>query len=200
MSKLEQNRKAVEKVLERDLKMEILCDVLDKKLPLRAHAHRADDIMTAVRIAKEFDLNIVIEHCTEGHLIADELAELGIPAVVGPSFSSRSKVELKNLSFTTPGVLTKKGVKVAIMTDHPVIPIQYLPVCAALAVREGMEENDALAAITINAAEILGIDNRLGSLEEGKDADVVIWNGHPLDIKSKPSCVLINGEVVYNNY
>ncbi|HHX24139.1 MAG TPA: amidohydrolase [Thermoanaerobacterales bacterium] len=200
MSKLEQNRKAVEKVLERDLKMEILCDVLDKKLPLRAHAHRADDIMTAVRIAKEFDLNIVIEHCTEGHLIADELAELGIPAVVGPSFSSRSKVELKNLSFTTPGVLTKKGVKVAIMTDHPVIPIQYLPVCAALAVREGMEEDDALAAITINAAEILGIDNRLGSLEEGKDADVVIWNGHPLDIKSKPSCVLINGEVVYNNY
>jgi len=179
--------------------MDVLCDVLDKKLPLRAHAHRADDIMTAIRIAKEFDLDIVIEHCTEGHLIADELAELGIPAVVGPSFSNRSKVELKNLSFTTPGVLAQKGVKVAIMTDHPVIPIQYLPVCAALAVREGMKEEDALAAITINAAEILGISDRVGSLEKGKDADVVIWNGHPLDIKSKPSCVIINGEIVYKS-
>ncbi len=186
-----------DKAVERDLKMEILCDVLDKKLPLRAHAHRADDIMTAVRIAKEFDVDMVIEHCTEGHLIADELAELGIPAVVGPSFSSRSKVELRNLSFTTPGILADKGVKVAIMTDHPVIPIQYLPVCAALAVREGMKEEDALAAITINAAEILGIAQRLGSLEKDKDADVVIWNGYPLDIKSKPHCVIVNGEIVY---
>jgi imidazolonepropionase-like amidohydrolase len=196
-AKLEKSLKDSNKTVERDLKMEILCDVLDKKLPLRAHAHRADDIMTAVRIAKEFYVNIVIEHCTEGHLIADELAELGIPAVVGPSFSSRSKVELKNLSFITPGILAAKGVKVAIMTDHPVIPIQYLPVCAALAVREGMKEEDALAAITINAAEILGIDHRLGSLEKGKDADVVVWNGHPLDIKSKPSCVVVNGEIVY---
>ena len=137
--------------------MEILCEVLDKKLPLRAHAHRADDIMTAVRIAREFDLDIVLEHCTEGHLIADELAKLDVPAIVGPSLSNRSKVELKNLSFKTPGVLAEKGVKVAIMTDHPVIPIQYLPVCAALAVREGMKEEDALAAISIRAAEILGI-------------------------------------------
>lgn len=196
-AKLEKSHQNSDKPVERDLKMEILCDVLDKKLPLRAHAHRADDIMTAVRIAKEFDVNIVIEHCTEGHLIADELAELGIPAVVGPSFSSRSKVELKNLSFITPGILSAKGVKVAIMTDHPVIPIQYLPVCAALAVREGMKEEDALAAITINAAEILGIADRLGSLERGKDADVVVWNGHPLDIKSKPCCVVVNGEIVY---
>ncbi|MDD4570097.1 MAG: amidohydrolase [Tepidanaerobacteraceae bacterium] len=196
-AKLEKQRRDSDKVVERDLKMEILCDVLDKKLPLRAHAHRADDIMTAVRIAKEFDVDIVIEHCTEGHLIADELAGLGIPAVVGPSFSSRSKVELKNLSFITPGILANKGVKVAIMTDHPVIPIQYLPVCAALAVREGMKEEDALAAITINPAQILGIDHRLGSLEKGKDADVVVWNGHPLDIKSKPCCVVVNGEIVY---
>jgi imidazolonepropionase-like amidohydrolase len=197
--KLEKSSPDKDKTVERDLKMEVLCDVLDKKLPLRAHAHRADDIMTAVRIAKEFDVDMVIEHCTEGHLIADELAELDIPAVVGPSFSSRSKVELKNLSFITPGILAAKGVKVAIMTDHPVIPIQYLPVCAALAVREGMKEEDALAAITINAAEILGIADRLGSLEKGKDADVVVWNGHPLDIKSKPSCVVINGEIVYEN-
>ncbi len=197
--KLEKSSPDKDKTVERDLKMEVLCDVLDKKLRLRAHAHRADDIMTAVRIAKEFDVDMVIEHCTEGHLIADELAELDIPAVVGPSFSSRSKVELKNLSFITPGILAAKGVKVAIMTDHPVIPIQYLPVCAALAVREGMKEEDALAAITINAAEILGIADRLGSLEKGKDADVVVWNGHPLDIKSKPSCVVINGEIVYEN-
>jgi imidazolonepropionase-like amidohydrolase len=163
--------------------MEVLCDVLDKKLPLRAHAHRADDIMTAVRIAKEFDVNIVIEHCTEGHLIADELAELGIPAVVGPSFSSRSKVELKNLSFITPGILAKKGVKVAIMTDHPCYTHTIPSRLCRLAVREGMKEEDALAAITINAAEILGIADRLGSLEKGKDADVVVWNGHPLGYK-----------------
>lgn len=198
-AKREKSLKDPDELLERDLRMEILCDVLDKKLPLRAHAHRADDIMTAIRIAKEFGVDIVIEHCTEGHLIADELAGLGIPAVVGPSFSNRSKVELKNLSFTTPGVLAQKGVKVAIMTDHPVIPIQYLPVCAALAVREGMKEEDALSAITINAAEILGISDRVGSLEKGKDADVVIWNGHPLDIMSKPCLVIINGQIVYES-
>ncbi|GLI18737.1 amidohydrolase [Tepidanaerobacter syntrophicus] len=186
-----------EKFVERDLKMEALCDVLDKKIPLRAHAHRADDIMTAIRIAKEFDVDIVIEHCTEGHLIADEFASFGIPAIVGPSLSSRSKIELENLTFETPGILSKKGIKVAIMTDHPVIPIQYLRICAAMAVREGMEEKDALAAITINPAEILGVSDRLGSIQKGKDADIVIWNGHPLEVKSKPSCVLVSGEIAY---
>lgn len=195
--KVEKDGKDPDKVVERDLKMEVLCDVLDKKLPLRAHAHRADDILTAIRIAREFDVDIVIEHCTEGHLIADELAEAGVPAVVGPSLTSRSKVELKDLSFKTPGILASKGVKVAIMTDHPVIPIQYLPVCAALAVREGMKEEDAIKALTINAAEIIGIADRVGSLEKGKDADVVIWDGHPLDIKSRPSCVVINGQIAY---
>jgi len=198
-AKREKCRNNPEEVFERDLKMEVLCDVLDKKLPLRAHAHRADDIMTAIRIAREFDLEVVIEHCTEGHLIADELAKLQVPAIVGPSLSNRSKVELKNLSFKTPGILAEKGVKVAIMTDHPVIPIQYLPVCAALAVREGMKEEDALAAITIRAAEILGIAHRVGSLERGKDADVVIWNGHPFDIMSKPCCVIIDGQIVYES-
>ncbi|MDI3480958.1 MAG: hypothetical protein PWQ97_613 [Tepidanaerobacteraceae bacterium] len=195
--KMENGAKAPEKVVERDLKMEALCDVLDRKIPLRAHAHRADDILTAIRIAREFGVDIVIEHCTEGHLIADELAEAKIPAVVGPSLTSRSKLELKDLSFKTPGILAKKGVKVAIMTDHPVIPIQYLPVCAALAVKEGMREEDALRAITINAAEIIGIADRVGSLEKGKDADVVIWDGHPLDIKSTPSIVIVDGRVVY---
>jgi imidazolonepropionase-like amidohydrolase len=184
--------------IERDLKMEVLCDVLDGIIPLRAHAHRADDIMTAIRIAKEFDVEIVIEHCTEGHLIADELVKAGVPAVVGPSLTSRSKCELKDLSFKTPGILANKGVKVAIMTDHPVIPIQYLPVCAALAVREGMEEHDALAAITINAADIIGISDRVGSLEMGKDADLVIWDGFPLDIKSKPVFVMINGKTAFS--
>ncbi len=185
--------------IERDLKMEILCDVLDKKLPFRAHAHRADDIITAIRIAREFDVDIVIEHCTEGHLIADELAELDVPVVVGPSLSSRSKVELKDLSFTTPGILDKKGIKVAIMTDHPVIPIQYLPICAAMAVKEGMDEDRALQAITINAAEIIGIRDRVGSIEKGKDADIVIWDGYPLEIMSKPAFVLIDGNIVYNS-
>ncbi|ADL08638.1 amidohydrolase [Thermosediminibacter oceani] len=184
-------------VFERDLKMEVLCDVLEKKIPLRAHAHRADDIMTAIRIAREFDVDVTIEHCTEGHLIADELAELGVAAVVGPSLTSRSKVELKDLSFKTPGILASKGVKVAIMTDHPVIPVQYLNICAALAVKEGMRTEDALAAITINAAEIIGIADRVGSIEEGKDADIVVWDGFPLEIMSRPQVVMIEGRVVY---
>jgi len=187
-----------DKAVERDLKMEILCDVLDKKIPLRAHAHRADDILTALRIAREFDVNIVIEHCTEGHLIAEELAEAKVPAVVGPSLVSRSKYELKDVNFATPGILSKKGVKVALITDHPVIPVQYLPICAALAVREGMEAMDALAAISINAAEIIGISDRVGSLEKGKDADVVIWDGFPLNIMSRPVQVMIDGRVVYS--
>ncbi|MGB9814066.1 MAG: amidohydrolase [Thermovenabulum sp.] len=183
-------------VFEIDIKMEILCEVLEKKLPLRAHAHRADDIMTAIRIAKEFNVDLVIEHCTEGHLIADKIAEYGVPAVVGPSLTSRSKYELKNLTFKTPGILANKGVKVAIMTDHPVIPIQYLPLLAALAVKEGMKEEDALLAITKNAAEIIGISDRVGSLEKGKDADIVIWDRFPFDLMAKPIMVLINGEIV----
>ncbi|MFO7153044.1 MAG: amidohydrolase [Bacillota bacterium] len=196
---LEKKKIAMEKgeFFEKDLKMEVLCDVLEKKIPLRAHAHRAFDIMTAIRIAKEFDVDIVIEHCTEGHLIADELAELGVPAVVGPSLTSRSKIELKDLSFRTAGILANRGVKVAIMTDHPVIPVQYLNVCAGLAVREGMKVEDALAAITINAAEIIGIQDRVGSIEEGKDADIVVWDGFPLEVMSKPELVIIDGKVVY---
>jgi imidazolonepropionase-like amidohydrolase len=196
---LEKRKIALEKgeFFEKDLKMEVLCELLEKKIPLRAHAHRADDIMTAIRIAREFDVEVVIEHCTEGHLIADELAELGVPAVVGPSLTSRSKVELKDLSFKTAGILASRGVKVAIMTDHPVVPIQYLNVCAALAVKEGMKPEDALSAITINPAEIIGIADRVGSIEEGKDADIVIWDGFPLEIMSKPELVMIEGKVVY---
>ena len=195
--KLKKERTKEGEVFETDLKMEILCQVLEKKLPLRAHAHRADDIMTAIRIAKEFDVDLVIEHCTEGHLIADNIAKENVPAVVGPSLTSKSKYELKDLTFKTPGVLAEKGVKVAIMTDHPVIPIQYLPLLAALAVKEGMKEEDALLAITKNAAEIIGIADRVGSIEKGKDADIVIWDKFPLDLMARPDIVIINGEVVY---
>ena len=163
-----------------DIKLEALLGVLRKEIPLKAHAHRADDILTAIRIAKEFDLQITIEHCTEGHLITDILCDEGIPAIVGPYLTDRSKVELKNSSLATPGILSKAGVKVAIMTDHPCMPIQYLSLSAAMAVREGMDETEALRAITINAAELTGIDKRVGSIKAGKDADVVIFDGHPL--------------------
>lgn len=180
-----------------DMKMEALVKVLNKEIPLKAHAHRADDILTAIRIAKEFGLSMTLEHCTEGYLIKDILLEEGYPAVVGPLLTDRSKIELRNQSIKAPGILSKAGIKVAIMTDHPCVPIQYLGLCAALAVKEGMAEEDALKAITINAAEITGISNRVGSLEIGKDGDIVIFSGHPFELKSEVLYTIINGEVVY---
>jgi imidazolonepropionase-like amidohydrolase len=197
---IEKQNKALQnadKAPEFDMKLEALAKVIRKEIPLKAHAHRADDILTALRIAKEFDVDITLEHCTEGHLIIDYLKE-GIQKgiILGPALSSRSKIELQNLTFETPGILSKAGIKVAIMTDHPVIPLQYLPVCAGIAAREGMDEEEALKAITINAAEILGIADRLGSLEVGKDADIVIYSGHPFDLRSKVEFVMVNGEVV----
>lgn len=180
-----------------DMKMEALVKVLNREIPIKAHAHRADDILTALRIAREFNINITIEHCTEGHLIKDILAEEGVAVINGPFLSDRSKPELKNLSPKTPGILSKAGIKVAIMTDHPVTPIGLLWLCAAVAAREGMDEKEALKAITINAAEITGISHKVGSLEKGKDADIVIYNGHPFDIKTKVLYTIINGEVVY---
>ncbi|NMB33297.1 MAG: amidohydrolase [Clostridium sp.] len=180
-----------------DIKLEALLGVLRKEIPLKAHAHRADDILTAIRIAKEFDLQITIEHCTEGHLITDILCDEGIPAIVGPYLTDRSKVELKNSSLATPGILSKAGVKVAIMTDHPCMPIQYLSLSAAMAVREGMDETEALRAITINAAELTGIDKRVGSIKAGKDADVVIFDGHPFEIKTRVMTTIIDGKIVY---
>lgn len=194
--KLEQGKKDPEKLPERDLGLEHINLALEKKLPLHAHAHRADDIMTAIRIAREFGVDIVLTHCTDGHKIADLLQGYGYPAVVGPSLINRAKVELKDKTFETPGVLARAGVKVAIMTDHSVTPIEYLPLCAALAVRSGMEEEDALKAITIWAAEILGVADRIGSLEEGKDADIVVWKGRPLSFEAAPETVLINGQIV----
>ncbi|MCF8001420.1 MAG: amidohydrolase [Halanaerobiales bacterium] len=180
----------------RDIKMESLARVIKKEIPLKVHAHRADDIMTAIRIAKEFDIDITLEHCTEGHKVAKEIAEADIPAVVGPSMTGRVKVELSDLSFKTAGVLAEAGVKVALMSDHPVIPTKNATIYAALAIKGGLSEKEALKAITINPAEILKIDDRVGSIEEGKDADFVIFNGNPLDISTDIIKVIINGEVV----
>lgn len=180
-----------------DMKLEALVPVIKGEIPLKAHAHRADDILTAIRIAKEFGLKASIEHCTEGYLIKDILVEEGVCAVVGPLLTDRSKIELRNQSLKNPGELARAGIKVAIMTDSPCVPIQYLSLCAAMAVREGMPEEDALKAITINAAEIAGISDRVGSLEAGKDADIVIFDGHPLDTRSRVVMTFINGKVVY---
>lgn len=180
-----------------DIKLESLIPVVKGELNVKAHAHRTDDIFTAIRIAKEFGLKMTLEHCTEGHLIADELAKEGFSAIVGPSFGTRGKVELKEKSFETAAVLHKAGVKIAIMSDHPVIPVHYLPMCAAFTVKAGLDEETALKAITINPAEILGISDKVGSLETNKDADIVVFDKHPFDIESKTTCVLIDGEIVF---
>lgn len=181
-----------------DFKLEALIPVLKKEIPIKAHAHRADDIFTALRIAKEFDIDITLDHCTEGHLIADDLAKEGKGAIVGPTMGHRSKFELKNTNFETPKVLNEKGVKIAITTDSPVIPLHHLSLCAGLAHKAGLEEMEALKAITIYPAEIIGINDRVGSLEVGKDADLVIFDGHPLkDVGVETFMTVIDGKVVY---
>ncbi|KYH29028.1 amidohydrolase [Clostridium colicanis] len=196
--KLKKEKAIIErKDFEENFKMEALIPVIDKKIPIKAHCHRADDILTAIRIAKEFDVEITLDHCTEGHLIADYVKASGRAAIVGPTLTDRSKIELKNKSFKTPAILHEKGVKVAIMTDHPVIPIQYLPICAGLAAKEGLGIEEALRAITINAAEICGISNRVGSIEKGKDADIAIFDGNPLEVFTNTIYTIINGEIVY---
>ncbi|MEG3071555.1 MAG: amidohydrolase family protein [Candidatus Syntrophopropionicum ammoniitolerans] len=161
---------------------------------LRVHAHRADDIMTAVRIADEFALDLVIEHCTEGHLVAQKLAAKKVSAVVDPIITNRAKVEMKELTLAAARILDEAGVLLAIMTDHPVVPIQYLAASAALTVKGGLSPDKALQCITINAAKILGLEKRLGSIEPGKDADLVIWDGHPLDISARVTRVYIGGK------
>lgn len=177
--------------------MECYRELFEGKIPLKAHVHRADDIFTAIRIAKEFGLGLTLDHCTEGHLIAEEIAASGYPAIVGPSLASRSKNEVSLSDFKTAGILQKAGVPVALTTDHPVSRIQYLPLCAALAVKEGMDEWGALRAITIDAARICRVDHRLGSLTVGKDADIVIYDGNPLEIASSVRATVINGEIVW---
>lgn len=181
---------------ERNLKWEALSKTLKGEMKARIHAHRADDILTAIRIAEEFNLDFTIEHATEGYKIAGILAEKKIPVVVGPILIDRDKYEMRGLDPRNPGVLSKAGVKVAITADAA-SAIKYLSINAALAVREGMPEEEALKAITINAAEISGVDHRVGSLEAGKDADIVIFNAHPFDYRALPELVLVDGEVVY---
>ena len=180
-----------------DMKLEALLPVMRGEIPLKAHAHRTDDIFTAIRVAREFGLGLTLDHCTDGALIADLLARYDYPVLVGPSLGRKSKQELSNKSFETPGVLEKAGLKVCIITDAPVIPLQFLPLCAGLALRAGMSEQGAWRAVTINPAEALGLGDRIGSIEPGKDADVAIYDGDPLrDIGARAWKVLVDGKVV----
>ena len=180
-----------------DVKLEAMLPVVHKEIPLKAHAHRADDIFTALRIAKEFDLDITLDHCTEGHLIVDELVKEGKGVLVGPTMGDKSKFELKNKSFETPKALNEAGLTMCIITDAPVIPLEYLSLCAGLAVNAGLDEQEAWKAITINPAKITGIADRVGSLEVGKDADVAIFRGNPItDLQYKTEYTIINGEIV----
>lgn len=179
-----------------DMKAEALLPALKGEIEVHFHAHRNDDINTAIRIAKEFNLNYVIVHGTEGHLMVDRLKKEGSRVLAGPFLCDRSKPELKNLTPANPGILSNAGIPVAIITDHPVIPLQYLPTCAALAVREGMNYEDALKAITIQPAVICGIDNKVGSIEVGKDADLVIFDTDPLAMTAKPKFVIAGGKLI----
>ena len=176
-----------------DMKLEAMIPVLKGEIPLKAHAHRADDILTSIRIAREFGVGITLDHCTDGALIADELAEEGLWAFVGPTLGNKSKIELANKSFTTPKVLHEAGVPISIITDAPVIPLQYLPMCAGLAVNAGLDMEEAWRAITINPATAIGIADRVGSLEPGKDADIVIAEGDILESSTIVRAVYING-------
>jgi len=179
-----------------DEKLEAMIPVINGEIPLKAHAHRADDIFTAIRIAREFGLKITIEHCTDGHLITEYLAKEGIPVSIGPSLTHATKYELRNKTFQTPGILAKAGCHVSIITDAPVIPQEYLALCASLAVKNGMDKDDALRAITINPARHLGVDDRVGSLEVGKDADIILTTGDILDLETTVQTVIINGNII----
>lgn len=181
-----------------DARLEALIPVLKKEIPLKAHAHKANDIFTAIRIAKEFDVKITLDHSTDARCIVDELAEENYPMIVGPSLGHRTKVELINKSFKTAAVLNKAGIKISITTDSPVIPLQHLPICAALAVKDGLDKWEALKAISINPAEILGLEDRVGSIKVGKDADIVIWSADPLQIDAKVEYTIIDGKVVFS--
>lgn len=182
---------------EADFALECWLPVLRGEIPLKAHVHRVDDIFTAIRIAKEFGLRMTLDHCSEGHLIAEELAAEGFPAIVGPDLASRSKIEVQNMAFKTAGILNKAGVKTAITTDHPVSLIASLPLCAGLAVKAGLPLEEGYRAITINAAEICGVADRVGSLEVGKDADIAIFTGNPMEIFTRTLYTIIDGKVVY---
>lgn len=184
---------------EKDFRYECWLPVLKGEIPLKAHVHRADDILTAIRIAGEFGLSMTLDHCSEGHLIAKEVKESGFPAIIGPDLASRNKIEVQNMAFKTVGILNKEGVKTAITTDHPVSLIQSLPICAGLAAKAGLGKEEALKSITIYPAQICRVDERVGSLKAGKDADIVIFDGDPLAIETRALCTLIDGEIVYKD-
>ncbi len=186
-----------DKIPDFDLGKESLAKVLKKEIPLRVHCHRADDIITALRIAREFDINLSLEHCTEGDKIVQEVIDSGFPVTMGPSLTDKSKLEVKDIGFAAPVALSRAGVKLALITDHPVFPLEYLRLCAGLAIREGMDEDLALLAITRHAAEIAGVGDRIGSIEPGKDADFVVWTKDPFEYDSKVVFTFIAGEPVY---
>jgi imidazolonepropionase-like amidohydrolase len=188
----------VHEPFERDNTLEVLVKVLEGRLPWSQHTHRADDIATAIRLSEEFGYRLVVNHGTEGHLIADLLAEKNIPVIIGPLFTSRLKVELRRRSLRNPGILARAGVKIAITTDHPVVPIHFLVHQATLAMKEGLDAETALRSITINPAEIMGLDDQVGSITPGLDADLVIWSGDPLDVMSRATRVFIAGQEVYH--
>lgn len=182
-----------------DFEMEPWLPVLNGEIPLKAHAHRVDDILTAIRIAKEYQVDMTIDHGTESHLIVDEVKKSGFPVIVGPHLTSRSKIEVKNMTFRTNAVLNDAGILFSITTDHPVVMIQYLPLCAGLAVKEGLPLEEGLKAITINPAKICRVDKRVGSLKKGKDADIAVFTGNPMEIFTKTLFTIIDGKIVYEN-
>ncbi len=178
-----------------EFRQEALIKVIRREMPLWLHVHRADDILTALRIKDEFNIDMVLQHGTEAHLVADEIARRGVSICLGPLLVNRAKVEMKEVSFSNVALLHQAGVDLCLITDHPVVPIQYLRVCAALAMREGLEEEVAIKALTLGPARILGVDQELGSIEPGKKADIIIFDGHPLDVKSEVKQVLVDGIV-----
>lgn len=184
---------------DRDLRLEALTLVLKREIPVRAHTHRADDIMTAIRIAKEFNLKLSIEHATEGHKVAQQLAASGVSVTIGPTLSSRSKVELKEIGWETYKVLSDVGIEFAMITDHPIIPINYLTTSARMAIREGLDEMAAWRSLTINPATIVGVQERLGTLEVGKDADLVIWEDNPITSDGRPYLTMVDGDITYES-
>ena len=180
-----------------DFRQEAWLPVLNQEIPLKAHAHRSDDILTAIRIGKEFNLHMTLDHCSEGHFIPEYVAASSYPAIIGPTLTRRSKIEVQNKTFKTPGIVHKAGTLVALTTDHPVIPVQYLSKCAGLAAKEGLGIEEGLKAITINAATICGVSDRVGSLEVGKDADIAIFSGNPMEIFTDTLYTIIDGQIVY---
>ena len=183
---------------EKDFRYECWLPVLSGEIPLKAHVHRADDILTAVRIAREFHLRMTLDHCSEGHLIMEELKTAGFPAIVGPDMASRNKIEVQNMAFKTAGLLAGHGILTAITTDHPVSKIQFLPICAGLAVKAGMSLEEGFRSITINAAKICGVDDRVGSLAPGKDADIAVFDGNPMEVFTPTRYTLIDGKIVFS--